>query len=120
MILGSFVLSAGYAEAYYRKARAVRELIRKDFERVFESVDAIVTPTTPSPAFKFGEKADPVAMYAEDIFTVPINLAGVPALSVPMGTVERGRSNLPVGFQIIAPHQREDILFSIGAIVETT
>ena len=117
VILGSFVLSAGYAEAYYRKARAVRELIRKDFERVFESVDAIVTPTTPSPAFKFGEKADPVAMYAEDIFTVPINLAGVPALSVPMGTVEREGSNLPVGFQIIAPHQREDILFNIGSLI---
>jgi aspartyl-tRNA(Asn)/glutamyl-tRNA(Gln) amidotransferase subunit A len=118
IILGSFVLSAGYADAYYRRARAVRELIRADFAHAFESVDAIVTPTTPSPAFKFGEKADPVAMYAEDIFTVPVNLAGVPALSVPMGTVEREGLQLPVGFQIIAAHQREDVLFSIGCDIE--
>ncbi len=117
-ILGSFVLSAGYADAYYRKARAARELIAKDFLRVFEEVDVIVTPTTPSPAFKFGEKADPVAMYAEDIFTVPINLAGLPALSVPMGTVTRDCLELPVGFQLIAPHGREDILFEIGSAIE--
>ena len=119
IILGSFVLSAGYADAYYRKARAVRELIRADFVRAFQSVNAIVMPTTPNPAFKFGEKADPVAMYAEDIFTVPINLAGVPALSIPMGTVNRDGSALPTGFQIIAPHTREDILFKIGAGLES-
>lgn len=118
ILVGAFVLSSGYADAYYRKARAVRSLIRQDFENAFQTVDAIVTPTTTSPAFKFGAKADPVAMYAEDIFTVPINLAGVPALSVPMGDVERDGSKLPTGFQIIAPHQREDVLFSIGQDIE--
>ena len=141
IILGSFVLSAGYADAYYRRARAVRELIRSDFVRAFETVDAIVTPTCPAPAFTFGSKSDPVAMYAEDIFSVPANLAGVPALSLPMGTVERpstslpfeglsgpsgpvdggagNSSALPVGFQIIAPHRREDILFAIGTDIES-
>ena len=118
IILGSFVLSSGYADAYYRRAKAVRELIRSDFVHAFESVDAIVTPTCPAPAFKFGEKSDPVAMYTEDIFSVPANLAGVPALSVPMGTVERDGSALPVGFQIVAPHGAEDALFSIGADIE--
>ena len=118
IVLGTFVLSAGYADAYYRKARAVREMIRTEFVRVFESVDAIVMPTTPSPAFKFGEKNDPLAMYAEDIFAVPANLAGVPAISVPMGMVEREGKALPAGFQIVAPHRREDVLFLVGEDVE--
>jgi len=118
IILGTFVLSAGYADAYYRKARSVREMIRAEFADVFHTVDAIVTPTTPSPAFKFGEKSEPLAMYAEDIFSVPANLAGVPAISLPMGTVEREGKSLPVGFQILAPHGREDTLFSIGNDVE--
>lgn len=119
IILGSFVLSAGYADAYYRRARAVRELIRRDFLRAFESVDAVVTPTCPAPAFTFGSKSDPVAMYIEDIFSVPANLAGVPAISLPMGTVVRDGSTLPTGFQILAPHSREDILFKIGAELES-
>ena len=89
ILVGTFVLSSGYADAYYRKARSVRDAIRADFARAFESVDAIVTPTSPVPAFKLGEKSDPLAMYAADIFTVPINLAGVPAISVPSGAVER-------------------------------
>ena len=118
IILGTFVLSSGYADAYYRKARAVRELIRADFAKAFASVDVIVTPTTTSPAFKFGEKSDPLSMYLEDIFTVPVNLAGVPAISVPMGTVHREDKDLPVGFQIIAPHRQEEVLFSIGRDVE--
>ncbi|HVM73894.1 MAG TPA: Asp-tRNA(Asn)/Glu-tRNA(Gln) amidotransferase subunit GatA [Candidatus Paceibacterota bacterium] len=118
IILGTFVLSSGYADAYYRHARAVRELIRADFERAFESIDAVVTPTTTSPAFTFGSKGDPLAMYLEDIFTVPVNLAGVPALSVPMGTVDRNGKKLPVGFQIIAAHGREDTLCKIGAEIE--
>jgi len=117
------VLSAGYADAYYRKARAVRDLIRADFTRAFESVDAVATPTSPVPAFRLGEKADPVAMYAADIFTVPVNLAGVPAISVPSGTVVRpGRAGddkkLPVGFQLIAAHGGEETLFTIGKDVE--
>lgn len=119
IILGTFVLSSGYADAYYRKAKAVRELIRSDFAKAFGSVDAIVTPTTTSPAFKFGEKSDPLAMYLEDIFTVPVNLAGVPAISIPMGDVERDGKQLPVGFQIIAPHRGEETLFMIGSDVES-
>jgi aspartyl-tRNA(Asn)/glutamyl-tRNA(Gln) amidotransferase subunit A len=119
ILVGTFVLSSGYADAYYRKARTVRELIRADFAKAFESVDAVVTPTTTSPAFKFGEKSDPLAMYAEDIFTVPVNLAGVPAISIPMGDVERDGVQLPTGFQIIASHRGEETLFAIGKDIET-
>ena len=120
ILVGTFVLSAGYADAYYRKARAVRELIRDDFARAYDSVDVIVTPTSPVPAFRIGEKSgDPLAMYAADIFTVPVNLAGVPAMSVPSGSVEREGKQLPVGFQLIAPHGGEDTLFAIGRDVES-
>lgn len=118
ILVGSFVLSAGYADAYYRKARAVRESIRADFARVCADVDAIALPTSPIAPWKFGDKADPVAMYAADIFTVPVNLAGVPAISVPSGTVERDGVQLPVGFQLIASHQGEGVLFSIGKELE--
>ena len=118
ILVGTFVLSSGYADAYYRRAREVREIIRADFARAFESVDAIVTPTTPGPAFKFGEKSDPVAMYLEDIFTVPVSLAGVPAISVPSGIVERDGVSLPVGFQIIGSHGSEEMLFAIGKHIE--
>lgn len=115
ILIGSFVLSSGYADAYYRRAQKVRAMIRNEMTDIFKSgVDAIVTPTTPSPAFVFGSKADPVAMYAEDVFAVPVNLAGVPAVSLPMGTVARDGVDLPVGFQIIAAHGREDALFAIG------
>ncbi len=114
IILGTFVLSSGYADAYYRKARAVRALIRADFGKAFEQVDAVVTPTTPSPAFKFGAKSDPLSMYAEDIFAVPANLAGVPAISVPMGEVDRDGVKLPTGLQIIAPNLAEETLFTIA------
>jgi aspartyl-tRNA(Asn)/glutamyl-tRNA(Gln) amidotransferase subunit A len=121
ILLGTFVLSSGYADAYYRKARAVRSLIRQEFESAFKNVDAIVLPTTPSPAFKLGEKtSDPLAMYAEDIFSVPVNLAGVPAVSLPSGTVEREGKQLPVGFQIITPHLGEEALFALGAAVENS
>ena len=118
ILIGTFVLSSGYADAYYRKARAVRELIRADFDHAFKSVDAIVMPTTPSPAFMFGAKSDPLAMYAEDIFATSANLAGVPAISVPSGRAERDGIALPVGFQIIAPHGGEGTLFAIGEDVE--
>jgi aspartyl-tRNA(Asn)/glutamyl-tRNA(Gln) amidotransferase subunit A len=114
ILVGTFVLSSGYADAYYRKARSVRELIRADFAKVFESVDAIALPVSPTAPWKIGEKADPVSLYAADIFTVPVNLAGVPAISVPSGTVLRDDKQLPVGFQIIAPHGGEDTLFVIG------
>jgi aspartyl-tRNA(Asn)/glutamyl-tRNA(Gln) amidotransferase subunit A len=118
ILLGTFVLSSGYADAYYRKAKAVRELIRADFRKAFAAVDAVAVPTCPAPAFKFGAKSDPLAMYAEDIFSVPANLAGVPALSIPMGTVDREGKNLPVGFQLIAAHGAEETLFAIGEDVE--
>jgi aspartyl-tRNA(Asn)/glutamyl-tRNA(Gln) amidotransferase subunit A len=115
IILGTYVLSAGYYDAYYGKAKAVRELIRTDFRNVFKDVDAIITPTTPSPAFKIGEKVnDPLAMYLEDIFTVPANIAGVPAMSVPSGFVEREGKKLPLGLQITAPWLEEEMLFAIG------
>jgi len=118
ILVGTFVLSAGYADAYYRKARAIRELIRDDFVRIHNDVDAVALPISPVPPWKFGDKADPVAMYAADIFTVPVNLAGVPAISIPKGTVEREGKSLSVGFQLIAPHGGEKALFSVGCDVE--
>jgi aspartyl-tRNA(Asn)/glutamyl-tRNA(Gln) amidotransferase subunit A len=119
VMLGTYVLSAGYYDAYYNKATKVREGIRDDFKKAFENVDVIVTPTSPIPAFQTGEKIDdPLQMYMADIFTVPVNIAGVPAISVPMGKVERGGAKLPVGFQIIAPDFHEDVLFTLGKDVE--
>lgn len=118
ILVGTFVLSSGYADAYYRRAKSVRELIRADLAKAFSSVDVVALPTSPTPAFKLGEKADPLAMYTADIFTVPVNLAGVPAVSIPAGTVERDGTPLPVGFQLIAPHGGEETLFTIGEDVE--
>ena len=119
ILIGTFVLSAGYADAYYRKARSVRELIRADFSKAFEDVDAVAVPTSPTPPFKIGERSDdPLAMYASDIFTVPVNLAGLPGMSVPMGQVEREGKKLPVGFQLIGAHGDEETLFKIGEEVE--
>lgn len=121
ILIGTFVLSSGYADAYYRKARAVRDLIRADFKNAFASVDVVAMPTAPGPAFKIGEKtSDPLAMYLEDIFSVTANLAGVPAISVPAGTVAREGSQLPVGFQMIAPHGGEEMLFTVGKVIEGT
>ncbi|MBI5456843.1 Asp-tRNA(Asn)/Glu-tRNA(Gln) amidotransferase subunit GatA [Candidatus Kaiserbacteria bacterium] len=119
ILIGTFVLSSGYADAYYRKARDVRNLIRADFERAFDSVDAIALPTAPGPAFKIGEKTnDPLAMYLEDIFSVTPNLAGVPAISVPAGSVERDDKELPVGFQLVGPMRGEGTLFTIAKDIE--
>lgn len=115
ILLGTYVLSAGYYDAYYNKAQAVRRLIAQDFAKAFETVDAIVTPTTPSPAFKLGEKmSDPVSMYLADVFTVPANIANIPTISVPCGTVPRDGVELPLGLQFSAPMCREDILFRAG------
>src|SRR5581483_3899548 len=101
ILLGTYVLSAGYYDAYYRKAQQVRALISRDFVNVFNSgVHLLFTPTTPTPAFPLGSKADPYEMYLSDIFTVTANLAGVPAMSVPIGRVD----GLPVGGQFIASH----------------
>lgn len=116
ILLGTFVLSSGYYDAYYRKASAVRDVMRTELAEVFETVDAIATPTSPTPAFVIGEKADPLAMYAADIFTVPVNLVGVPAISVPGGTVQRDGIDLPVGFQLIGRHGGEEALFELGRL----
>lgn len=117
ILVGTFVLSAGYADAYYRTAERVRQMLRDDFVRTFETVDAVLTPTTPTPAFKLGEKEDPLAMYAGDIFTVPVNLAGVPSVSVPAGTVVRDGVALPVGVQCIGPHGSDTALLELGALL---
>lgn len=106
ILLGTYVLSHGYYDAYYARAQKVRSLIKKDFERVFEDVDILLTPTVPTPPFKFGEKKDPLSMYLSDIFTIPMNLAGVPALS------------LPPYAQLIAPHFEERRLFELGKVIE--
>ena len=114
ILLGTYVLSAGYYDAYYGKAEATRELMRQELAEVFKKVDVVLLPTAPTPAFKFGEHADPVSVYKQDIFTVPVNLTGVPAISIPGGTVERDRKALPVGVQYIAPHGGDARLFDLG------
>lgn len=117
ILIGTFVLSSGYIDAYYRKAQRARELMKEEFDAAFEQVDVIATPTTPGPAFKLGAKTDPVAMYLEDVFTVPANHIGTPALSVPMGTVEREGKQLPIAIHFTTPQGDEDTLFKIGAAV---
>ena len=114
ILLGTYVLSSGYYDAYYGKAELARKKMREELNEVFKEVDIIATPTTPTPAFKFGENKDPLSMYRQDIFTVPVNLTGVPAISIPAGTVERDGSNLPVGVQYIASHAGDARLFDLG------
>jgi aspartyl-tRNA(Asn)/glutamyl-tRNA(Gln) amidotransferase subunit A len=109
IMLGTYALSAGYYDAYYGQAQKVRTLIKRDFERAFQSVDLIAAPVAPSTAFRIGEHTDdPLAMYLEDVFTLPANLAGVPGLSFPVGFDSAG---LPIGMQLMGPHFREDLLF---------
>ncbi|MBX7145917.1 MAG: Asp-tRNA(Asn)/Glu-tRNA(Gln) amidotransferase subunit GatA [Alphaproteobacteria bacterium] len=116
IFIGTYVLSAGYYDAYYLKAQKVRNLIRQDFVNVFKEVDALLTPTTPTPAFGIGEKmVDPIAMYLNDIFTVPVNLAGLPALSIPAGLSNDG---LPLGLQIISRSFDEEMMFRLGYVLE--
>ena len=117
IMLGTYVLSAGYYDAYYTKAQKVRRLIQQDFTDAFTSVDAILTPTTPTTAFKLGEKvSDPLAMYLNDIFTVSANIAGGPAISVPVGVDADG---LPIGAQVMTGAFDEKTMFQIGAVLET-
>ncbi len=117
IVLGTYVLSAGYADEFYYKAVAVQKMIKAEYARVFKEVDIIATPTAPGPAFKIGEKiGDPLAMYLEDIFTVPVNIGGVPAISVPSGKTEAG---LPLGIQFTAAQKREDLLFTLAREIET-
>ncbi|OYV27678.1 MAG: glutaminyl-tRNA synthase (glutamine-hydrolyzing) subunit A [Parcubacteria group bacterium 20-58-5] len=121
ILLGTFVLSSGYIDAYYRKADAARTVLRKEYDDAFTACDVVAFPTTPAPAFKFGEKSgDPVAMYLEDVFTVTANLTGMPALSVPMGFVEKEGKQLPVGMHFTAPHGAEAVLSAAGEAVEKT
>ena len=119
IMLGTYVLSAGYYDAYYGKAQAVRTLIRREFEAAFQTVDLIVTPVTPTPAFKFGEKAqDPLQMYLSDIFTISANLAGLPAIALPCGF---SRAGLPIGLQLIGrPFEEETLLRGAHAYEQAT
>lgn len=115
ILVGTYVLSSGYYDAYYNKAQATRALITKDFTDAFKTVDMIITPTSPSPAFKLGSKTkDPVQMYLEDIFTVPANISGIPALSVPSGTIDVDGVSLPLGLQFMSPLCTEHTLFAVG------
>jgi aspartyl-tRNA(Asn)/glutamyl-tRNA(Gln) amidotransferase subunit A len=112
IMLGTYVLSAGYYDAYYLKAQKVRTLLRQDFLKAFEKCDAVLTPTTPTPAFKFGDKVDdPLAMYLNDIYTVTANLAGIPGISVPCGLSSQG---LPMGLQLLGPYWSEGLLFRLA------
>jgi aspartyl-tRNA(Asn)/glutamyl-tRNA(Gln) amidotransferase subunit A len=116
ILVGTYVLSAGYYDAYYRKAQRVRALIAQDFRRVFESgVDLLLTPTTPTPAFKAGEKTeDPVAMYLADVFVCSMSLAGLPAMSLPVGRSQ----GLPVGAQLVAPNFQEEPMLAAARVLE--
>ena len=115
IMLGTYALSAGYYDAYYLRAQKVRTLIREDFNKVFQEIDVIMAPVSPFPAFKIGEKVDdPLKMYLCDVFTAPVSLAGVPALSLLAGKVD----NLPVGLQIIGKPFEEDKILEIGKIFE--
>ncbi|MEP6779337.1 MAG: Asp-tRNA(Asn)/Glu-tRNA(Gln) amidotransferase subunit GatA [Gemmatimonadaceae bacterium] len=115
ILLGTYVLSAGYYDAYYKRAQSVRELISQDFAKVFASgVHVLLTPTTPSTAFKIGAKSDPYEMYLSDIFTVTANLAGIPGMSLPIGRVD----GLPVGGQLLASHFDEATMFRVGYAIE--
>jgi aspartyl-tRNA(Asn)/glutamyl-tRNA(Gln) amidotransferase subunit A len=115
-MLGTYALSAGYYDAYYLKAQKVRALIKRDFEEAFKQCDVIVTPTTPTTAFKVGEKtADPLEMYLSDIFTISVNLAGLPGLSLPCGF---DAENMPIGMQIIGKHFDEATMLRVAHAYE--
>ncbi len=115
ILIGAYVLSAGYYDAYYRQAQKVRRLIKDDFQRIFNNVDFILTPTTPNEAFKIGDKLDPISMYKNDIYTVPTSLAGLPGISIPSGLSTNG---LPLGIQFIGNYFEEKKLLQIAALAE--
>ena len=118
IILGTYALSSGYYDAYYGQAQKVRTLISRDFAAAFEQVDVLVSPTAPTTAFKLGEKLDdPIAMYLNDLATIPANLAGVPGISVPSGLADE--DGLPAGFQILAPALEDERLYRVGAALES-
>ncbi len=115
IMLGTFVLSSGYYDAYYIKAQKVRHVIKNELDKIFAQADVIITPVTPTTAFEFGSKKDPLEMYLSDIYTISVNLAGVPAISLPVG---KDSGNMPIGMQIIAKHFDEQTLFDSAKIVE--
>ena len=116
ILIGTYVLSSGYYDAYYLKAQKIRRLIKNDFDKCFKNVDAILTPSTPSSAFQIGEKTnDPISMYLNDIFTVPVNLAGIPAISIPAGQDEKG---YPLGLQLITKALDEQKILNIAFAME--
>jgi len=116
ILIGTYVLSAGYYDAYYLKAQRVRALIAKDFDEAFKSCDVLLTPTAPSAAFAIGEKSDdPIAMYLNDVFTVTVNLAGLPGISVPAGLSGDG---LPLGLQVIGRAFDEATVLRVGEVIE--
>ena len=116
IMIGTYVLSSGYYDAYYLKAQKIRRLIKNDFDEAYKSVDAILTPSTPSSAFKIGDKTDdPVSMYLNDIFTVPVNLSGLPAISIPAG---KDKNNYPLGLQLIGKAFEEQNLLDISYSME--
>lgn len=120
ILLGTFALSAGYRDAWYERANRVRSALARDFERAFVRVDVVAGPTSPTPAFALGEReADPLAMYAADVLTVPANLTGVPAVSVPAGLVTREGRGLPVGLQLHAPEGADARLFEVARAFQT-
>ena len=115
IMTGTYVLSAGYYDAYYLKAQKCRALIAQDFARAFEDVDVVLSPTAPTAAFELGAKtSDPIAMYLNDIYTIGANLAGLPAISIPCGFVQEGGKDLPVGLQLVGPHFAESRLLSVS------
>jgi aspartyl-tRNA(Asn)/glutamyl-tRNA(Gln) amidotransferase subunit A len=120
IILGAYVLSSGYYDAYYSRAMALRGALVKEFDKAFEDVSYIATPTSVGPAFVLGEKQDPLSLYLEDIFTVSANITGVPALSVPFGMVSEKDIKLPVGIQFMAQRGADDALFSVARDLMST
>jgi aspartyl-tRNA(Asn)/glutamyl-tRNA(Gln) amidotransferase subunit A len=116
IMLGTYALSAGYYDAYYGQAQRVRTLIIRDYEAAFSSFDALISPTSPTTAFRIGERADdPLAMYLSDVFTIPANLAGIPAISIPCGLDDAG---LPVGLQVAAPALGEPMVLRVARALE--
>jgi aspartyl-tRNA(Asn)/glutamyl-tRNA(Gln) amidotransferase subunit A len=119
ILLGTYVLSAGYYDAYYGKAQVARNALKEEFQKAFIDVDIIATPTAPFVAWKIGEKSDPLSVYLADIFTITANMVGIPAISIPSGFVEVENKQLPLGIQFMAPHGAEDLLFEVGKKFET-
>ena len=115
IMLGTFALSAGYYDAFYGKAQRLRTMVRRDFDAAYEHADVLVSATSPSVAFAFGDKSDPLSMYKCDVCTIPSNLSGDPAMSVPFGTGDHG---MPVGVQVLAPANGEGVMFRVAAAIE--